>query len=755
MYSFGPFEFDPPTGRITKHGCRIKIQPKPAALLACLLEHRGSVVSREQIRTALWPSGTHVDFDLGIKVAVKRLRDVLGDTSEDPSYIQTIPGEGYRFIAPILAAPHILAEPVSPPARRSGLRKLVWIAAALVVGAGLIVLPGVPRATILSFRNRDWVVIAAVENCTGDKLLDGSMEYSLERELSQSRFINVAPPERIGDTLQLMRKSPATRLDEPLACEVAVRDGGIKAVLGGRVEKFGARYVLTIRVLNPSTCASVAVLEKQASLEQLPDAARGIADRIRESLGDSALPTASEARLAPATTPSLAALRDFSAGMNSVNQRNWGAAVHLLEEALRADPDFALAHIYLAHCYANLKDAASAAPHFKAAFALADGLPVRERLFILGSYYERFQHDDRRALSLYQALINLYPDDYWANNNIIGTAHRLGFEDVSIEARKRIVDLRPVSNQPNVNQANTIWWYYKRVRIDRAKALEYRERFRRFAHDLMPQNGFIQAELDLDEAADCWWRGDIEGAAEEVDRVSADAWLPHGADWQYPFYVAMADLQLGKDTAARTICARLPVPQRYECLLRAAFTQGDDASAREQLAQIRTVGPTLSLLEADEGIGLWFGDTETVKRWFETYQVPPNVISGKEDFAGFLLLREGHPAEAETALRKSMESIAPVGAYYSDLLQRLALAMALDAEGKLEEAIDVLDNDTAPSKTWFEHGWPWAQCRLKLTELYSKAGRRHDAIRIQSEIRNYFSRADRDHPVLRRIAVFQ
>jgi Tol biopolymer transport system component/DNA-binding winged helix-turn-helix (wHTH) protein len=98
---FGPFEFEPQTWRLTKNGHRIKLQPKSAAILKCLLEFPDEVVSRERLKEKLWPAGTYVAFDLGIKVAVKKLRDALCDSPDNPLYIQTIHGEGYQFIATV------------------------------------------------------------------------------------------------------------------------------------------------------------------------------------------------------------------------------------------------------------------------------------------------------------------------------------------------------------------------------------------------------------------------------------------------------------------------------------------------------------------------------------------------------------------------------------------------------------------------------------------------------------------------------
>lgn len=101
LYRFRPFEFDSTSGRLRKHGLRIKLQPKPQTLLTILLEEPGQTVLRQHLYQRLWPDGTHVDFDQGLSVAVKKLRDALSDTTDDPKYISTVPGLGYRFIGDV------------------------------------------------------------------------------------------------------------------------------------------------------------------------------------------------------------------------------------------------------------------------------------------------------------------------------------------------------------------------------------------------------------------------------------------------------------------------------------------------------------------------------------------------------------------------------------------------------------------------------------------------------------------------------
>src|SRR5246127_3326186 len=98
---FGVFEADLDGGELRKHGLRLKLSDQPFQILAMLLARPGEIVSREELRELLWPSDTFVDFDHGLNNAVMKLREVLGDSSEHPRFIETLPRRGYRFIAPV------------------------------------------------------------------------------------------------------------------------------------------------------------------------------------------------------------------------------------------------------------------------------------------------------------------------------------------------------------------------------------------------------------------------------------------------------------------------------------------------------------------------------------------------------------------------------------------------------------------------------------------------------------------------------
>ncbi len=98
---FGAFEADLRSGELRKHGIRIKLQDQPFQVLAMLLKHPGEMVPREELRLRLWPADTFVDFDAGLNNAIKRLREALGDSAENPRFVETVPRHGYRFIAPV------------------------------------------------------------------------------------------------------------------------------------------------------------------------------------------------------------------------------------------------------------------------------------------------------------------------------------------------------------------------------------------------------------------------------------------------------------------------------------------------------------------------------------------------------------------------------------------------------------------------------------------------------------------------------
>jgi len=165
---FGPFQLDQERQEVTRNGSRIKLQGKVYQVLVALLDKPGEVVTREELRQRLWPADTHVNYDANVNTTVNKLRQVLGDSTDKPLYIETIPRKGYCLVVPSEAsdvnkAPHTpdalpenalattaTAAPVlseAPPPSRSGF----WIPIGVVglILAGMLLGAGITLTTLM------------------------------------------------------------------------------------------------------------------------------------------------------------------------------------------------------------------------------------------------------------------------------------------------------------------------------------------------------------------------------------------------------------------------------------------------------------------------------------------------------------------------------------------------------------------------------------------------------------------------------
>ncbi len=164
---FGVFEVDLRTAELRKQGIRIRLPSQSFQVLEALLLRPGELVSREELKQKLWPSDTFGDFEHGLNAAVNRVREALGDSSDNPRFVETLPRRGYRFIAPV---DHIEPEtkkalPESAPAhspngqdasaaeipREVSARKPRWVPAIAFL---LLLLIAVGTFFFLRFRNR-------------------------------------------------------------------------------------------------------------------------------------------------------------------------------------------------------------------------------------------------------------------------------------------------------------------------------------------------------------------------------------------------------------------------------------------------------------------------------------------------------------------------------------------------------------------------------------------------------------------------
>src|SRR5215831_14077968 len=141
---FSIFEVNLQTGELRRKGQKVKLQDQPFQVLAALLERPGEVVTREELRSRLWPADTFVDFDHRLAAAISKLRDALNDSAENPRFVETVGRRGYRFmvpVEPVTAAAEVIQlqrgrePPVAPPAQR---KPTLWRPASISIEVALL-----------------------------------------------------------------------------------------------------------------------------------------------------------------------------------------------------------------------------------------------------------------------------------------------------------------------------------------------------------------------------------------------------------------------------------------------------------------------------------------------------------------------------------------------------------------------------------------------------------------------------------------
>jgi len=275
---FGFFEVDLQASELRKNGKTIKLQLQPCQILGILLEHPGELVTREQLRQRLWPTDTFVDFDHSLNTAIMRLREALGDSSEHPRFIQTLPRRGYRFIASVEDANGSNAEhqhldshlslapehkadvttpaqpyPITPAhqtaaalAARPGKKMRLAIAAAgvLLVAALAFYFLNAPPAKVAPGQIASLVVLP-LENLSGDKeqeyFADG-MTDELTANLAKIRALRV-----ISRTSAMAYKGARQPLSQ------IAKELNVQAVVEGTVLRSGNRVRITAELVEAST----------------------------------------------------------------------------------------------------------------------------------------------------------------------------------------------------------------------------------------------------------------------------------------------------------------------------------------------------------------------------------------------------------------------------------------------------------------------------------------------------------------------
>ena len=235
---FDCFEVDLESGRLLKHGARIRLRDQSFQVLAALLDHPGHVVTRDQLRHRLWPGHVFVDFDNNLNTAVGRLREALGDSADAPRFIETLAKRGYRFVAPVSAAEG--REPQCPPpgprllvlpfVNATGDRGRDFVADAMT--DGLITelartLPAsthvIARATAMRYKGTHKDVSRIGRELVVDYLIEGSVGAEGHRLDVTVQLTRVADQTDMWATRCTVERHAAAQAQAELAVEIARR----------------------------------------------------------------------------------------------------------------------------------------------------------------------------------------------------------------------------------------------------------------------------------------------------------------------------------------------------------------------------------------------------------------------------------------------------------------------------------------------------------------------------------------------------
>jgi TolB-like protein/DNA-binding winged helix-turn-helix (wHTH) protein/Flp pilus assembly protein TadD len=366
IFRFGVFEADLSTGELCRKGRKVRLQEQPFQVLALLLARPGELVMREEMRQALWPADTFVDFEHGLNKAISKLRHALGDDSGTPRYIETLPRRGYRFIAPVsIAATPTEAVESPTPATQSDLSgnnsapKTQWRTYATVLSLGLVVLltswvlfklfrkRAHPAGEAISAPIRSLAVLP-LQNLSGDKdqeyFADG-MTDELITDLGQMSALRV-----ISRTSVMGYKQTSETL---LPLPQIGRELGADAIVEGTVFRSGNRVRITAQLIDARSDRHLWARSYERDLRDVialqDEVARDIADEVRVKLTPQ-----ERAHLAISHPVNPEAHEAYLKGRyywNQITEEGVKKSFGFFQQAIEKDPKYALGYSGLADYY--------------------------------------------------------------------------------------------------------------------------------------------------------------------------------------------------------------------------------------------------------------------------------------------------------------------------------------------------------------------------------------------------------------------
>ena len=469
VVKFGLFEVDLQTGEVRKAGMRQKLVGHPVKVLQALLERPHEIVTREELRQRLWPENTFVDYDLALRKAVNRLREVLGDSTESPRFIETIPRSGYRFIGAVEATQ---PEPVPSTAATPKNNSVPWkvVIALLAVATILVAVnTGKLRTRIFAKSNAPEIRSIAVlplDNLSkdpGQDYFSDGVTDALTTELAQIGALRV-----ISRTSALHFKGTRETLPE-IGHEL-----NVDAIVEGSVTRSENRVRITAQLIDTRTdrhlWAKAYERESKDVLFMQDELARDIAAEIRVHLTP-----VERTRLADARPVNPEAHEAYLKGRyfyEKLSIPDFRQALTYFEQAVKLDEHYAPAYVGVASSYKELGNWGALSPtevasHAREAVqeALVLDDSFAEAHAVLGHIHFEWDWDWPAAEREYKRAFELGPASTDARIQYAVYLSAMGRHDEAVAVMEEARSLDPIS-KPSNGMLGTI--YYWAHRFDQA-----------------------------------------------------------------------------------------------------------------------------------------------------------------------------------------------------------------------------------------------------------------------------------------------
>ncbi len=545
---------------------------------------------------------------------------------------------------------------------------------------------------------RERLVLARFENSSPDTTLAVTVTELFHIDLTQSPTVSVMEASQVGIVLQRMQRDPEETATLALATEIAAREG-IKAVLSGEIRPLGSGYVLSARLVAVGTGDVLwAGRENAASADEVIGAVDRLSASLRERVGESLRTIRSDPPLERVTTSSTVALRKLVEGTRANDLGDVDRALTLLEEAVAEDSSFAMAWRKLGIVLNNTgRDFEGRDSALATAMRLGDRLTERERYLTEGTYYQLVENDDQAAVAAYRSVLDKYPNDRIALNNLANIYADLGREEEAVELRLRSVAL---GHAPAATFQGTISSLYTLGHADSAR-----------------QVLDMYAEEYPDQPAMLRFRAAFASATGEYD--SAQATLEHLRSSQRgnPQWEMLAAFDLSNVSAVR---GKIDDAIRH-------VREGRDGAEALGLEWTRQQPRDYWLGQIQAWVTLWFEDdpAEAVRqmdaalRHYPMDSLPPE----DRDYFGFVSFyaRAGQPERAREYMERFETETDAETQEDAEDGWHLARGEIEMAEGRNEEAIEEYRQ--------FREGLPGCPiCGLmELAEAFDRAGQADSA----------------------------